>query len=275
MNEHAVVGVFDSRTEAERAQERLTAAGFDRNEVRLTARDATTTATTGSTAYPASDDRRDSGGGFWDWLFGSDEGRDDATYYSEAVHRGNTVVTVDARDDVEAERAADILNECGALNIHQRAEEWRQSGWAGSAPAGTAGGEQAIPVVKEDVQIGKRRVERGGVRIYKRTTETPVEEDVRLREEHATVKRRAVDRPATEADYAALDGGTLEVRESVEEPVIAKNARVVEEVVVNKEASERTETVRDTARKTEVDVEQVDPTETSAGKVTGTKKKRR
>ena len=38
-------------------------------------------------------------------------------------------------------------------------------------------------------------------------------------------------------------------------PVISKSARVVEEVVVGKKATDRTETVRDTLRRTEVDVE--------------------
>jgi hypothetical protein len=47
------------------------------------------------------------------------------------------------------------------------------------------------------------------------------------------------------------------VRETAEEPVIAKTARVVEEVIVGKESSVRTETVNDTVHGTDVEIERV------------------
>jgi len=78
---------------------------------------------------------------------------------------------------------------------------------------------------------------------------------VRLREEKVTVERRPVDRPATEADFAAAGKEVIEMTETAEEPVVSKRARVVEEVVVQKEIAEHTETVRGTARHTEVDVQ--------------------
>ena len=67
--------------------------------------------------------------------------------------------------------------------------------------------EVTIPVVEEDLAIGKREVERGTVRIYSRVTAQPVEEAVRLREEKITVERRPADRPATDADFAAAAQG--------------------------------------------------------------------
>ena len=73
----------------------------------------------------------------------------------------------------------------------------------------------------------------------------------------ARVERRPVDRPATEADLAAFKEGTIEVRESAEEAVVAKKARVVEEVRVGKEVNDRSETITDTVRRTEVDVDKV------------------
>ena len=115
----------------------------------------------------------------------------------------------------------------------------------------------AIPVVEEEIAIGKREVERGGVRVRTEVEERPVQEQVNLREEHVRVERRPVDRPASEADInRAQQAGTLEVREKAEEAVVQKQARVVEEVVVGKEATERTETVRDTVRRTDVEVEE-------------------
>jgi uncharacterized protein (TIGR02271 family) len=124
-----------------------------------------------------------------------------------------------------------------------------------------AGQTAAIPVVEEEVAIGKREVERGGVRVRTEVQERPVQEQVNLREEHVRVERRPVDRPASEADIQrAQQSGTMEVREKAEEAVVQKQARVVEEVRVGKEVNERTETVRDTVRKTDVQVEETDKT---------------
>ncbi len=120
---------------------------------------------------------------------------------------------------------------------------------------GTATTGETIPVIEEQLQVGKRLVQRGGVRIYRHVTETPVQESVQLREEHVKVERRPVDAPASAADVEAFKEGTIEVRETAEEPVVAKTARVVEEVDIGKEVTERTETISDTVRRTDVEVE--------------------
>ncbi len=92
------------------------------------------------------------------------------------------------------------------------------------------------------------------MRIYKHVEEKPIAEDIALREERVTVERRPADRPATEADLRTGER-TVEMTDSAEEPVISKQARVVEEVVVGKEVSEKTEKVRDNLRRTSVDVQ--------------------
>ena len=269
MGKNTVVGVFDNSAEAQRAVSDLVAAGVVRAQIQLTSNERAT-----ATAGGASRDSEHEGLGdrishFFSRLFGNGDDPDEATYYSEAVRRGSAVVTVNADSEQQADKAADILDDAGAVDINERAQEWRQSGWAGSpqSSAGSLRGEDArvrdgaekvIPVVKEELQVGKRRRERGGVRIYTHMEEAPVEENVRLREEHARVERRPADRPASEADLAAFKEGTIEVRETIEEPVVAKKARVVEEVVVAKETSDRTETVRDSVRQGQVDVEKLD-----------------
>jgi uncharacterized protein (TIGR02271 family) len=116
-------------------------------------------------------------------------------------------------------------------------------------------GKAAIPVVQEEVRVGKRQVERGGVRVFSRMVETPVNESVSLREEHVSVERRPVDQPINPADVAALKDQTIEVRETAEEAIVQKTARVVEEVVVGKEVSQRKENIKDTVRHTEVEVQ--------------------
>lgn len=119
---------------------------------------------------------------------------------------------------------------------------------------GDADREEHIPIAEERIDIGKRAVEHGGVRVRARVVEMPVEEIVRLRQETVRVERRDVspDRAATEADF---QDRTIEVTETGEVPVVGKTARVTGEVVVSKDVEERTETVRDTVRRTEVDVD--------------------
>ncbi len=137
----------------------------------------------------------------------------------------------------------------------------------GTAETATAGA--TLPVVEEQLQVGKRLVERGGVRIYRHVTETPVQESVQLRQERVTVERTPVDQPASAADIGAIREGVTEIRETAEEPVVAKTARVVEEVRVGKEVTERTETISDTVRRADVEVEQLGTAASAAG-MTGT-----
>jgi uncharacterized protein (TIGR02271 family) len=111
--------------------------------------------------------------------------------------------------------------------------------------------------VQEDLAVGKRGFQRGGVRVYSRLVETPVEENVRLRDERVYVDRQPVDRPVTANDLKGKQNQVIEVKEYAEEPVVEKRARVVEEVRVGKDVAERTETVRDSVRHTEVNVERL------------------
>lgn len=127
-----------------------------------------------------------------------------------------------------------------------------------------------IPVVEEELHIGKREVEGGGVRVTTHMEEVPVSEQVTLRDETVAVDRRVVDRPVTDADLAAMTNETIEVHETDEEAVVAKQARVVEEVVVRKDVGERTETVQDTVRRTQVDVEQLSGQTTTSDSVVTT-----
>ena len=132
-----------------------------------------------------------------------------------------------------------------------------------AATATTVGKDEIVlPVVEEELAVGKREVERGGVRVTTQVTEQPVETQVNLHEEHVKIDRQAVNRPVTEADLAnAFKEGMIEVTETAEEPVVSKEARVVEEVRVGKTATDRTETVRDTVKKTEVEVQEFDGTD--------------
>jgi len=111
---------------------------------------------------------------------------------------------------------------------------------------------ETIPVIEENLEIGKREVETGGVRLRSKIVEEAVSEDVKLREEKVTVERTPVDRPASASD---LRENNIEMVEKAEVPVVNKEARVVEEVSLEKTVNEREETIRDTVKKTEIDID--------------------
>jgi uncharacterized protein (TIGR02271 family) len=241
-----LVAVFDQQSEARQALDALSLGGFPSNKARLTSSDST------AGGAPSSRAEHDESLGEKVAHFFGFGGQHESTY-SEAVRRGSCVLMVDAVDDNEAERASDIIERYNPVDIDERESQWRQSGWQ---PALGKGDETKIPVVEEELQVGKREVQRGGIRVISRMTETPVEETVNLREERASVERRPADRIATESDNAFKEQ-SFEVRETAEEAVIGKTQRVVEEVVVGKERGMREQTIKDSVRKTDVEVEQL------------------
>ena len=264
-----VIAAFDDRLTAEQALERLVQAGFDQDVIHL--QEGGTRGATATSADDRGDDRGvlESIGHFFTSLFDEDRPTSSAVY-AEAVRRGTSVVVVDAQDDDEADRAAALMHELGAIDVDERAREWRASGWTGydedRPQSQQRDREGVMDVVQEELQVGKRNVDRGGVRVFQRVSEKPVRELVRLREERAVVERRPVDREATAEDLSNFREGSMEVRETAEEPVVGKRARVVEEVRVGKEVQEREQTIEDTVRRKDVDVERIEGEGSRIGK---------
>jgi stress response protein YsnF len=112
--------------------------------------------------------------------------------------------------------------------------------------------EHIIPIIREEMRVGRRTVERGGVRVASHVVQRPVSEQVHLRETHVDIERRAVDRPLR-GDEKAFSDDTIEMVEMADEPVVSKQARVVEEVVVRRHVEDRTATISDQVRATEIE----------------------
>ncbi len=346
--QHTLIAVFDNHADATSAQNELLSSGFASSDVRLSHGDET--APGGSMASTSATGDNEPGIGssiknFFSDIFGSDTD-DYSNKYSSAVQRGNHVLTVNTDSEPEIERAADIVERFGPIDIDEQSEKWAGGagmamGGAGSmsnassmslqsdadrlplnqqslndpVPMGTTyqepmgsrdelstgsygagtgsslqqnqsasltgsslegsasatglqgsaltGSQQrdtstaAIPVVQEQLKIGKREVQRGGVRVFSRIVETPVNESIGLREEHVNVERRPVNEPISGLDATAFKEQSIEMRESSEEAVVEKSARVVEEVTINKEVTQREHKITDTVRHTEVEIEQL------------------
>lgn len=163
----------------------------------------------------------------------------------------------DAIDNRERDDAAEVQSTGRAHATEQMRSAGTEQSAEQTRPAATAqSAEQAIPIVQERLSVGKRAVNRGGVRIRSYVVEEPVHEQVRLREDRVQVERRPLGEPAPVGGMEnPLQEHTIELTETAEEAVVAKDAFVTEEVIVRKTTDERTEDVDDTVRHTEVDVE--------------------
>ena len=276
---HTVVGLFDDRAQAQAAMNELIAQGFVKENIDISNRSFTGGGTDDDSEYAITghDAGTSSGEGigdrisnFFSSLFSDDE--ETARSYTNAAGDADAILTVQVDSQERAETAQEIFDRHGAFDVDERGS----SNYAGAENLrGTSAMDrntdtsdtnltdrQTIPVVEENLNVGKRDVERGGARIRSRIIERPVEETVRLREEHVVVNRRPVDREISDADLKSFRPGEMELTEHAEVPIVGKQARVVEEVEVGKNVTERQETVRDTVRSTDVDVEQIDTDET-------------
>lgn len=283
MTQTTLTALYDTRGDADTAAERLVAeAGLARSDITVTAQGA------GQEAGAAEE------GGFLASLKNLFMPDQDRNTYAEALRRGGFLLTARA-EQRNAEQAMDILEEHGAVDLDQRQQTWQAAGTTGQgatpgavaasapgtaaapaplarepistpSPGGTApaasagravsaGKEGKIDLVEETLQVGKRVVGGGRVRVRSYVVETPVEEQVSLREEHVGIERRPMNRAPTAADEALFGERVIEATETGEEAIIAKEARVTEEVTLRKDMAERVETVRDTVRRTELDVE--------------------
>jgi uncharacterized protein (TIGR02271 family) len=281
--DQTVVGMFDTAAQAQQAAQKLAAAGFGMETVDVSnakqssPSDTSDYQNTSGTAVEGVADaagrtaqKAEEGiGGFFSSLFGSDDDTNDtAQRYQHVAQSTGSIVTVHCQSAENAHKAAQILDDAGAVDVDERAaatgyqaNSYTNAPAATTAPTGTDG--LTAQVIEENLQVGKRVEQTGGVRLRSRIVEKPVEASVRLREEHVVVNRTPVNRPATEADFTAFKEGQIEVTESAERAVVGKEAHVVEEVSLGKQVTEREEVVRDTVRNTEVEVEQIPTTKTT------------
>jgi uncharacterized protein (TIGR02271 family) len=226
-------------------------------------------------------------GGLAGALVGAGVPEDDAHAYAEGVRRGGALVTVRA-SEAEVNRIVDILDDEGTVDFEDRQNTWRSEGWsapstglggAGSTTTGMTGAtgmgltgssdmesrrrktgesDEVIQVAEEELHVSKREVDRGRVRIHSHVVERPVQEQVNLREEHVRVERRPVEggmQTGAAGNKDLFRERTIEMDERSEEAVVSKQARVKEELVIKKDVDQRTETISDTVRSTEVEVD--------------------
>ena len=280
MASETIVAVFSTAGHAEAAIADLVEAGVPAASIKHYARDETDA----GAAHAEADTGHH--GGFWAWLTGQETTHEQHDVYDRSIASGQTVVTV-IGDGSNIDHLYTLLERHNPVDIEERdATTASTGGIATGATAGavstttladttprvapTAGAtprvasatdttltgntEAVIPLSEEVLQVGKRVVDRGTTRIRRYVVERPVEEQIRLRDETVSVFRR----PATSAATVGADAfrdQEIVMNETGEEAVVGKTAHVVEEVVVHKGVEEHVETVHDTVRREEVEIE--------------------
>ena len=254
MTDETIVAVYDTATQAQAAVASLRSDGVPESAISLHA----DTAHASGTA-PVREQ------GFWSGLFGGEPDHD-TSVYDRSLQSGSTVVTVKV-PEAHIPRVMQTLESHNPIDIDDRATGYglalnpAVTGAVMPAPtpavtgAVTGQSNETLRLAEEQLSVGKRVVNRGGTRVRRYVVETPVEEAVTLHIEQVTLERR----PVTDANVAAdsFSDKTIELMETAEEAVVSKTAHVYEEVALRKEATERVETVRDSVRKEEVEVEQI------------------
>ena len=273
-HEETIVAVYDTPAHAELAINDLRAANVPEAAISSHAGQYSADATGGAPVREK---------GFWTTLFGG-ETDDDEHVYEQSAQGGSSVVAV--RTPVhDIDSVVEILERHNPVNLDERAASYGAStgtltsgstptpattGYDPSTstkaisptapayadrtlPAGTPG--DTVQLSEERLAIGKRLVNRGGTRLRRYVVETPVQEDVSLHTETVQIDRRPVaGGTITNPDFSEK---TIEMTATSEEAVVGKTAHVVEEVSLRKEATDRVETIHDTVRKEEVEIEQI------------------
>jgi uncharacterized protein (TIGR02271 family) len=273
MTYEKIVTLYDTAEHAEAARRNLEAAGFPPSDI---------SSINNKTLSIAGDKLRDPG--LWHRFFGRDIQQYEAALYGRSVEAGGTVLTIRV-PETDVARATAILNAHQSVDVLKRAEQQgliKTTATTSTKPAIAAmpvtrtevppvaatrsttnlatDAEEVLALAEERLNVGKRVIQDGATRIRRFVTETPVEAQVTLHEEHARVLRRAI----TDANYTRnLDwtDKTIEITETAEEPVVTKSAHVAEEVVIQREGSDHVKTVRDKVRRQEVEVEHLGRTD--------------
>jgi uncharacterized protein (TIGR02271 family) len=234
-----VVAVFDTTAHADAAVRALEAAGFRAADI---------------SKFDRSAQAGIQDAGLWQHLFGEGVQKHEAEVYGQTISKGGVVVVARVMD-TQAAQVMSVLENHHPIDLRERAETLGIA--AAAAPRAAAAGEEIVRLAEEELNVGKRQIAAGTTRIRRFVVEKPVEAQVTLHEEHATVVRRAVADPTLLKDIDWSDK-IIEVTETAEEAVVSKSTRLAEEVVIRKEGSDRVETVRDTVRRQQIEVERVD-----------------
>jgi uncharacterized protein (TIGR02271 family) len=118
--------------------------------------------------------------------------------------------------------------------------------------------ETVVPVVAEELDIRKRAVQTGGIRVHRRVLEHEEEIDMPLLREDVQVRRVLLDREVEGPLPIRKEGETIVIPVVEEILVISRRYRLKEEVYVTKTSREERRQERVTVRRQEADIQEFD-----------------
>lgn len=152
-------------------------------------------------------------------------------------------------DEISKEAEQELYTYYGLQYSERRSETGLPEGGRGR---GTADRQSAVTRHEEELAVGKREAEAGSVRLRKWVETVPVEEEVELRRETASVERESIDEPVS---GAAIGEEEIEVPLRAEQAVVEKRTVAKERVGIEKGVETERKTVGDEVRKERVEVE--------------------
>lgn len=124
--------------------------------------------------------------------------------------------------------------------------------------------EERIPLVEEELKIGKGEVVKGMTKVHSSISKVPVREQVELAEEELLVESRPAGRRLSDEEVkqsGLLQDRVIQFSAMREEAIVSKEAFVREEVVISKQVIHRTQAIEETLRRTEVETQRFEPGE--------------
>jgi stress response protein YsnF len=113
--------------------------------------------------------------------------------------------------------------------------------------------EQVLGVGEEILNVGTRMIPGKTTRVRRVVVQTPVQQDVTLHTETVVLERR---KPILSSGNDVLTEVTIEMSDFNEVPVVSKAVHLVEEVLLRREVTARTETIHDTVKRDKLEIEQ-------------------
>lgn len=179
--------------------------------------------------------------------------KDDARGFADAAGQGKTLVATEV-SEAQADQTVSIMDRFET----SQDEDDRDAEKDTKRKVSAADRQENLKIVEEQLAVGKSKFATGGVRVTSNVSERPIKKTINIREEHVGVERRPADRALNvDEANAAFEEKTVEMMGTTEEAEIHKEARVVGEVAITKEIKDREQTVRDTVRSTDVQVEEI------------------
>jgi len=147
-----------------------------------------------------------------------------------------------------------------ALTMQQDGNYSLAMGWNELSQQGaTEGDTLVLPVMAEELQVGKRTVSTGGVRVSKLVREHEETVDVPLLQEDVQVERVTINQMVESAPAVRHEGDTMIIPVLEEVLVVEKRLMLKEELRIVRRRSETSQPQQVTLRREEIVVEQLDP----------------